>query len=87
MKYVELPIPELYDLRNDPHELRNLAAEQPSLVEELRAALEVSRSESESTRRAPQSADTRERLRSLGYVSSSASNPKDHFTRATTRSA
>jgi arylsulfatase A-like enzyme/Flp pilus assembly protein TadD len=79
MKYINLPIPELYDLRKDPQELRNLAAEQPSFVEEMRSMLEPFRSKSESSRRTPQSADTRERLRSLGYVSSAASNPDDYF--------
>jgi tetratricopeptide (TPR) repeat protein len=67
MKYVELPIPELYDLSNDPREERNLAASQPARLEELRVLLRGI------ARRAPiapgaESADTRERLRSLGYT-------------------
>jgi Flp pilus assembly protein TadD len=79
LKYVDLPIPELYDLHNDPRELRNLAAEQPARVDELRSALKAFRTQSPAAGRSPQSADTRERLRSLGYVSS-ASNPEHHFT-------
>jgi arylsulfatase A-like enzyme/Flp pilus assembly protein TadD len=79
LKYVDLPIPELYDLQIDPRELRNLAKEQPSRVEELRSALKAYKAQSSAARRMPQSADTRERLRSLGYVSSSASTPEGHF--------
>lgn len=38
-KLIEAPEPELYDLAEDPDELRNLAAEHPDLVEDLAALL------------------------------------------------
>ena len=37
VKYVDLPVPELYDLRSDPREGGNLAAAEPSRAEPLRA--------------------------------------------------
>jgi hypothetical protein len=39
MKYIELPIPELYDLNADPAELKNLASSEPARVEALRSRL------------------------------------------------
>jgi arylsulfatase A-like enzyme/Tfp pilus assembly protein PilF len=38
-KFVLAPRPEIYDLRNDPNELKNLYEQQPGLASELRAAL------------------------------------------------
>ena len=38
-KYLRAPRPELYDLENDPRELRNLASQRPELVKELDTAL------------------------------------------------
>jgi len=40
-KYIHQPEPELYDLRNDPGELRNRASAEPAQRERLRAALEA----------------------------------------------
>ena len=40
MKYIELPIPELYDLNADPDELKNLASSEPARVEALRSRLQ-----------------------------------------------
>jgi choline-sulfatase len=64
---------ELYDLAEDPAELANLAQQQPERREELAAF--VARRRAELARRAftpgsaaPDDADTRERLRALGYV-------------------
>ncbi len=68
MKYIELPIPELYDLTNDPREERNLAHSPRS--GEMRSLLEPFRSADRGIERGRESAETRERLRSLGYVSS-----------------
>ena len=39
LKYIDLPIPELYDLRSDPKESRNLAAARIADLERLRALL------------------------------------------------
>jgi len=67
-KYVDLPIPELYDLAADPGEKRNLAAARPPGLEALRGALAPFRAADPGARPAPESEETRERLRALGYV-------------------
>lgn len=69
-KYIDLPIPELYDLRADPREARNLAAAQPAAVERLRRLLDEVRRADPGPARAPEDSETRERLRSLGYLAS-----------------
>ncbi len=75
LKYIELPIPELYDLADDPHEERNLAASRPALRAEMRALLEGLRAAERPLRPAPESAETRERLAALGYVASGVAAP------------
>jgi arylsulfatase A-like enzyme/Flp pilus assembly protein TadD len=72
LKLIDLPIPELYDLDADPHETKNLAASQPELLEELRGLLTQVRASDRGISRGEESAEARERLRSLGYVSGSA---------------
>jgi tetratricopeptide (TPR) repeat protein len=68
LKYVELPLPELYDLSADPKELRNLAPSRPRDLERLRARLATLRARDRGVRPAPEDAAARERLRALGYV-------------------
>ena len=82
MKYIDLPIPELYDLKADPHELSNLASSQPARAEELRSRLQQLRGPRASVAGGPESADTRERLRSLGYASSGSRGGQTRFTEA-----
>jgi arylsulfatase A-like enzyme/Tfp pilus assembly protein PilF len=79
VKLIDLPIPELYDLAADPHETQNLAATKPQLLEEVRGALAQARAADPGISRAEESAEARERLRSLGYVSGSAP-PKTRYT-------
>jgi len=69
-KYVRAPIPELYDLANDPKELRNLAAARPTEVERLSAELDrfLAIDGSAEAARTP-SREELEQLRSLGYLS------------------
>src|SRR5256885_439192 len=43
MKYIDLPIPELYDLQRDSNEQQNLADSQPQRVEEMRGLLNTLR--------------------------------------------
>jgi arylsulfatase A-like enzyme/Tfp pilus assembly protein PilF len=68
LKYIDLPIPELYDLATDPAETRNLVTERPGEVRELQHLLAQWRGADRGSPRIAESAETRERLRSLGYV-------------------
>src|SRR4029077_15169095 len=72
LKLIDLPIPELYDLDADPHEMRNLAAAQAPAMETIRAQLARIREGDHGVARAEESAETREQLRSLGYASAAA---------------
>ena len=76
-KFVDAPRRELYDLSVDPGEKHNLADERPDLVEELAAELEMIRGEGVSTEREHHrpDPDTVERLRALGYVTSTVATP------------
>ena len=69
-KYIRLPIPELYDVRADPHERNNLAAGAPDERRELDRLLASIHADGEAVVRVAESTDTIERLRSLGYVAS-----------------
>jgi len=68
-KYIRAPRPELYDLEEDPGELRDLASERPELLAELDGALEqrLAGGNASSLHALPDAAD-RARLESLGYV-------------------
>ncbi len=68
LKYVDLPIPELYDLKADPQEKQNLVEERPDAVRRLKALLPSS------TRAGAPRATSEEahRLLALGYLSGSA---------------
>ena len=81
MKYIDLPIPELYDLASDPSESHDLAPSRPGEVRELQRLLAVLRTDDRRSRPERESAATREQLRSLGYVTG-ASTAKDHYTEA-----
>src|SRR6185503_11298582 len=68
LKYLDPPIPELYDLAADPGELTNLVARQPRPLEEMRALLERLRAADAGPQRAAVPPEVRQRLASLGYV-------------------
>src|SRR5205823_477854 len=73
-KYIDLPIPELYDVEDDPHELRNLAGGQPRRVDDMRAALRALAPAGRRVEGRAEDPETRERLRSLGYFSGAGSD-------------
>ena len=75
LKYVDLPVPELYDLEADPHETRNLAAASPGRLEASKAILVGFRSHEKSLDRVAESAQAREALQALGYVSAPGGAP------------
>ena len=71
-KFIDLPIPELYDLEADPHETKNIAATETQTLEAIRAQLARLRAADHGIARGQEDAETRERLRSLGYASATA---------------
>jgi choline-sulfatase len=90
-KYIAAPSPELYDLKNDPAETRNLAAAEPARASDLARQVEAI-STSTLTAATPDSSagasgkadrETRARLQALGYAAgrpgtaSSRPDPKD----------
>ena len=82
-KLIDLPLPELFDLEQDPHETKNLAAAEPQRLTEIRAQLARLREADRGLLPSGESAETRERLRALGYLAASATPArKDHYTDA-----
>jgi arylsulfatase A-like enzyme/Flp pilus assembly protein TadD len=79
-KYVDLPIPELYDLAADPSEGQNLAAARPEIVARLQRELTGLRATDPGSRGAREDAEVRERLRSLGYLAGGANDPPRRHT-------
>jgi arylsulfatase A-like enzyme/Flp pilus assembly protein TadD len=77
-KFIDLPIPELYDLRADPGETHNLAQPNlPALALDLRAALPAESGWPPRNRREP-TGEEAARLRSLGYAVGTAP-PRSSF--------
>lgn len=76
-KYIDLPVPELYDLASDPAEQTNLVGREPERVRDLQSRLRQW-----STPPAAPSGTldpaTSEKLRSLGYISGSAAVRAGH---------
>jgi choline-sulfatase len=75
-KLIDLPIPELYDLRADPGERANLfsrdAARARTLESLLRATTAAFTARESAAEKTALSADARQRLQALGYVATSA---------------
>lgn len=78
LKFIDAPQPELYDLAVDPEEKKNLAAERPGDVAKLKAALGHALSTEVRQAQSRPSAESEERLKSLGYVAAVAT-PKGAF--------
>ena len=88
-KFIKAPKPELYDLLNDPQELRNIVKEKAKTAKEMGDRLEELERMFSSEEAPPKRAlsfEEREKLRSLGYVDffeegdlerSSLPDPKD----------
>jgi arylsulfatase A-like enzyme/Tfp pilus assembly protein PilF len=79
-KLVDLPIPEIYDLARDRAEARNLAGAQPRQLEAMRARLAAFRALDPGPAPVRESAEVRQRLRSLGYLTGAAGVPSDRYT-------
>ncbi len=80
-KFIDSPIPELYDLENDFNEKRNLAAGTEIAAFQKKLDEKMRRDSSSRPAQASQTVDreTRERLRSLGYVASPISQAKASY--------
>ena len=88
-KFIKAPKPELYDLLDDPHELKNIVKEKARIAKEMGDRLEELErmfSSEEASPKRTLSFEEREKLRSLGYVDffeegdlekSSLPDPKD----------
>ena len=84
-KFIDLPIPELYDLEHDPGETHNLATREQERSRVLRARLKDivgSRRSGPEAVRADTDAETNQRLVSLGYIGSVATTAKRTFSEA-----
>lgn len=81
-KYIDLPLPELYDLRGDPGEVRNLAASDPGRTAALRARLDEFGSADPAGKAGRAPVAVRERLRSLGYVTGGTPQARAVYTEA-----
>jgi arylsulfatase A-like enzyme/Flp pilus assembly protein TadD len=79
-KYIDLPIPELYDLDRDPAETRNLAASRPDELRAMRARLAPLRAADGGASPQRESAEVLDRLRALGYLSAGPGPAKEHYT-------
>jgi arylsulfatase A-like enzyme/Flp pilus assembly protein TadD len=80
-KYIDLPIPELYDLSSDPKEQRNLADREARRIDEMRASLRPY-ANAQPVAAGRENAETRERLRSLGYAGGGETRSRPTYTAA-----
>lgn len=82
LKYVDLPLPELYDLVADPRETKNRVATMPQELERMRALLGRLRGGDRGIRRVEEEAAALQRLRALGYVAGGGAEIKERYTDA-----
>ncbi len=81
-KYIDLPIPELYDLTADPNEHHNIIKAEPKVAARLKAEIPAEALEP-AVRNTKVSSDTLAKLRSLGYLSGQEEAPqRKKYTRA-----
>ena len=80
-KYIDLPIPELYDMDSDPGETSNQVSGMAGTAARLRQALRDYRAREEAgvNARIEEDAETMRRLQALGYLTSSAVETKDEY--------
>jgi hypothetical protein len=82
-KYIDLPIPELYDLQHDSQEAHNLVERDPVRSRVLQARLkDVAGNHKPDAVRAVMDAETSQRLASLGYIGSAETTDKRAFSAA-----
>jgi choline-sulfatase len=75
-KFIDAPVPELYDLANDPGERANLASREPGRAAALRRALDGTTGGSEgSIAPSPVDPGTLQKLAALGYIGATTDRP------------
>ena len=80
LKLIDLPVPELYDLDADPGEQRNVYAPQRARARDLETRLDqIARGASPIVPSAPIDAEADARLRSLGYIVASTTQPRKTY--------
>jgi arylsulfatase A-like enzyme/Flp pilus assembly protein TadD len=80
-KYIDLPIPELYDLKADPKEATNVVNQRADRARVLYETLKLF-NVAPPARAQQETADTLERLRSLGYIGGGTATVKERYTDA-----
>jgi arylsulfatase A-like enzyme/Flp pilus assembly protein TadD len=80
-KYIDLPIPELYNLQSDPKEVTNVVNQHMDRARVLYETLKLF-NVAPPARAQQESAETLERLRSLGYIGGGAATVKEKYTDA-----
>jgi arylsulfatase A-like enzyme/tetratricopeptide (TPR) repeat protein len=80
-KYIDLPIPELYDLAADSRESTNRATSSPDRTQVLLNLLKGF-SVAPPSRAAAETSETLERLRSLGYIGGGTAAVRERYTEA-----
>ena len=80
LKLIDLPVPELYDLRADPGETQNLYARRQDDARRLEQMLDRVAAGDTTPPGAKVDSETAARLRSLGYVASQPSTQRRRFT-------
>ena len=80
-KYIESPIPELYDLKTDFNEQKNLAQDKKTedFQNKLASLIKNQTSSIASSAKGKMDKETLEKLRSLGYISTGTPEPKKTF--------
>jgi len=79
-KYIELPIPELYDLASDPGEKNNLVTVRTAPLEQMRGLLHTLRTRDKGPTPTTLPSDIQERLMTLGYVGGTRSGANRYGT-------
>src|SRR5262249_5124554 len=80
-KYIDLPIPELYDLKADPKEATNIVNQRMDRARVLYETLKLFNVAPPAAAQ-QESADPLERLRSLGYIGGGTATVKEKYTDA-----
>jgi arylsulfatase A-like enzyme/Flp pilus assembly protein TadD len=82
-KYIDLPLPELYQLRSDPDERTNLADRESARRDTLRRALQqIAATPQAAAAPAGVDRDAADRLRALGYTAAAAAPARDRYREA-----